>query len=69
MNAAEIGRLGDTVRAHIVPIVGGKLVDVRVLDAGGEVLIVARVADRSVRPFVLQIVRRYFPDTRVKFEP
>jgi hypothetical protein len=69
MDGAELERLQDLVRAHIVPIVGSGMVDVRVIDAGGELLVVARVEDRSVRPAVLRIVRQYFPDTPLRFEP
>jgi hypothetical protein len=69
MDHAEISRLRDAVLADIVPIVGGEKVDVRVIEAGVGVVVVARVADKSVRPAVLRIIQRRFPGAPIKFEP
>jgi hypothetical protein len=68
MDRAELERLQGLLRAHIVPVVGSDAVDIRVIDVGGEIVVLARVEDRSVRPAVLRIVRQYFPDTPLKFE-
>ena len=67
MDRSEIARRRNAVLADAGHLVGTKDFGVRVIDAG-EMLVIARLADKAARPAVLQIIQRHFPGAAVKFE-
>jgi hypothetical protein len=69
MDPAERERRREAVLADIAPYVGGGAVSIRSLDVDGGLVVAAHVADRTIRPAVMQIVRKHFAGAAIKFEP
>jgi hypothetical protein len=70
MNPDEIERRRALVQADALRLTGDETIEILAsTDGEGEVVVAATVADRSRRPWVLQIIRRQFRDASVKFEP